>query len=170
MASPIAIKIKSINNSLSNLNSRYALIDTISLQIMVSDRTSPQHGMRPDRYSGANQRLRPCPTAILQYDFSYHQVESRFLVIMVSTKQHRPLTNTHVTTNLHPGKIVNPYILANPRIITDLQQPRILHIHARLDIYSYANFRTKQSQHPHLETRNWQPRIFHHKYIDEVPQ
>ena len=60
---------------------------------MVAHGTHAQHGMRMQRHSGAHHRLRTHPASVLQRNFTYHQVESRLLVVVVTILQQKLLAD-----------------------------------------------------------------------------
>lgn len=64
---------------------------------MMGNRAYAQHSMRMQRHSGAHHRLRTHPASILQRDFANHQVESRFLIVVVAAYYNTPSQHKTIT-------------------------------------------------------------------------
>jgi hypothetical protein len=62
-----------------------------------------------------------------------------------------------MTTDFYISEVVNPYILANPGIITNLKTPGILDVDTGFEHHPLPNFGTEPSENGTLGTHGKKP-------------
>src|SRR5690554_5626019 len=66
-------------------------------------------------------------------------------------------------------QVVDPYVLADPAMIPDLEQPRIFDIHARLDGRSFSHLGSKKAKQENLEFAGRIEGVNEKKRVNEIP-
>ena len=135
---PISDPSKNKPDSTNNTNN-----NTNSTENSNSNTTNSKHTVRGNLNSRTHQTFRSYPCSILNGDFTDHKVKSRFLVVVIATKQHSPLADADITANRHLSQIVYPHVFTDPCVVPDFQSPWVFYVYFRLNNYSFPDFRTK---------------------------
>src|SRR5208283_6202601 len=85
--------------------------------------SAPYNGPLPNDSTRKYNCHRPHPRSILNSYFLCKESKFGILVVMISRKYIRALTDAAVTPNRHVNVIVNPASLTDPRVIANAKSP-----------------------------------------------
>src|SRR6201999_1245676 len=111
------------------------LVNSISFQVLGSNRATGKHCMRGGSYALVYNGTRTYPHAIFQCYRTGYQVERVFFIIMATGKQHSSLRNTNIGAYSDLYNIIYPHILTYPYVIANLKQPWIFDVDAWFYFY-----------------------------------
>lgn len=141
-----------------DIHSWYTKIDCPGLQILVRDTAKPKHCPFADRDPRPNRAARGDPGPVVDVDRAGNEIERRSRPVMVTGAQIRPLRDAAIRTDRDIVEIVDPDILAEPRVIPNFESPGELHSYARFDLHALADLGTERTKEPSPVSRPWNPR------------
>jgi hypothetical protein len=78
----------------------------------------------------------------------HNEAERGIRPIVVSRAKVNTLRNANMVPEVHQRKIIDPAVLADPAMVADAEQPRILHADSWLDYYSRSDLGSEQTEKP----------------------
>jgi hypothetical protein len=67
---------------------------------------------------------------------------------VVARAKEYTLGKANILAQVDKSKVINPTILADPAMVADAQEPRILHAHPWFDYCARSDFRSEQTKQP----------------------
>src|SRR5690554_3465369 len=89
---------------------------------------------------------------------------------MRSRGQHRFLRNHDVMSDVDVVLVVEPYALANPRAVTDVQLPGKRHPGTGSEDHALADISSERAKDPHTDSAGDLPGVGHKQPFNDRPQ
>jgi len=142
-----------LNNPFFDCHGGIALVDLVCIKIFSCHTLNRQDRMCFAGYSRTYYRFSADPNPVFEMDWQHHQIKLLRSVVMITGEQHSALRNTDTFADNDVGKIINPYLFADPAIVADKKFPWVFDIDARLNHYSPAYFCAEHAKDHLLEAR-----------------
>jgi len=123
-----------------------------------------------DSDAGRDENIGRQPCFILDHDGKSLDVKTRGSIIVRAGTQVTLLRYHHIPSNCNSCKAIEDRVIADPRIISDLQFPRIRNCHARPNADSLADLGAESTQQPAPKSIHHLRRSSEQRRLHQPPQ
>lgn len=104
------------------------------------------HGLVWDYATWKNLAAGRYPDTFPNFDWFAEEGEGRVVPVVITGEEIRSLADAGIRANPHKRVVVDPYVLSQPDMIADLQEPWRLDVNARFYHHALPHLRAKGAQ------------------------